>query len=248
MAVFTYKALDPATQDVTGTIAADTPRQARELLRDRGLVVREIEDFQPARKSRKGWSGVRIGGTRAGGPGRLGGSGGSRHQATTLVRELATLLGVGVPLLEALETAARQHSGGFHSVILLLRDRVSGGASLAQAMGEQPRVFDELCINITDVGEDAGTLDISLERLAEFRERSEQLRGRVGTALIYPAIVSIVAILASLFLMSFVVPKILEPLIEQGLPLPLPTRIVKGVSDFVLGWWWALALAIGGAS
>ena len=91
-------------------------------------------------------------------------------------------------------------------------------------MREQPRVFDELCVNITEVGEDAGTLDTSLERLAEFRERSEQLRGRVGTALIYPAIVSTVAVLCSIFLMTFVVPKILEPLIEQGLPLPLPTR------------------------
>jgi len=65
-------------------------------------------------------------------------------------------LGVGVPLLEALETCARQHTGGFHAVIVVLRDRVASGASLAQAMGEQPRVFDDLCVNITEVGEDAG--------------------------------------------------------------------------------------------
>ncbi|HEY8749305.1 MAG TPA: type II secretion system F family protein [Tepidisphaeraceae bacterium] len=235
MAVFLYKALDSTTEDVTGTIAADTPRQARELLRDRGLIVRDIEDYQAAGPSKQSRGRVRFGRGRR--------RGGSRHQATTLIGELATLLGVGVPLLEALETCARQHTGGFHAVIVVLRDRVASGASLAQAMGEQPRVFDDLCVNITEVGEDAGTLDVSLERLAEFRERSEQLKGRVGTALIYPAIVSAVAIFASLFLMTFVVPKILEPLIEQGLPLPWPTRIVKGVSDFVLVWWWALALA-----
>jgi type II secretory pathway component PulF len=109
-------------------------------------------------------------------------------------------------------------------------------------MSEQPRVFDELCVNITEVGEDAGTLDASLDRLADFRERSEQLRGKIGTALIYPAIVSTVAIFASIFLMTFVVPKILQPLLEQGLPLPFPTRVVKGASDFVLGWWWALLI------
>jgi type II secretory pathway component PulF len=233
MAVFLYKALDPSTQDVSGTIAADTPRQARELLRERGLVVRDIEDYQPKEKSTKRLRRPRL--TRRSG---------SRHQATTLIRELSTLLGVGVPLLEALETASRQHAGSFASVILFLRDRVSGGASLAQAMADQPRVFDPLCINIVEVGEDAGTLDTSLERLAEFRERSEQLKGRVGTALIYPAIVTSVAIFASLFLMTFVVPRILEPLIEQGMPLPLPTRIVKGASDFVLTWWWALFTAI----
>ncbi len=169
-----------------------------------------------------------------------------RHESTTFIRELSTLLGVGVPLLEALETIARQHTGRFHTAVVLLRDRVASGASLATAMREQPGVFDDLCLNITEVGEDAGTLDASLERLAEFRERSEQIKGRVSTALIYPAIVSTIAVFSSIFLMTFVVPKILEPLIEQGLPLPLPTRVVKGLSDFVLAWGWLVGLlAIG---
>jgi general secretion pathway protein F len=99
-------------------------------------------------------------------------------------------------------------------------------------------------VNITEVGEDAGTLDSSLERLAEFRERSAQLRGRVSTALIYPAIVMITAICASVFLMTFVIPRILQPLIEQGLTLPLPTRIVKGASDFLIAWWWLVGIAV----
>ena len=233
MAVFLYKAIDATTDDVSGTIAADTPRQARELLRERGLVVRDIADFEPSTKSRRAARHTKfVGASRRGA---------TRHQATTMIRELSTLLGVGVPLLEAFETIARQHAGRFHAVVVTLRDRVASGASLAAAMAEQPAVFDELCINITEVGEDAGTLDVSLERLAEFRERSEQLRGRIGTALIYPAIVSCVAVFASLFLMTFVVPKILQPLIEQDLPLPFPTRVVKGASDFILSWWWALA-------
>lgn len=236
MAVFLYKAIDATTDDVSGTIAADTPRQARELLRERGLVVRDIADFEPRRKARR--VGVRAAFSRG------GRGGGSRHETTTMIRELSTLLGVGVPLLEALDTVARQHAGRFHATVVTLRDRVASGASLAAAMGEQPGVFDELCVNVTEVGEDAGTLDVSLERLAEFRERAEHLKGRVGTALIYPAIVSCVAVLASLFLMTFVVPKILQPLMEQGLPLPLPTRVVKGASDFILAWWWALAAGV----
>jgi type II secretory pathway component PulF len=232
MAVFAYKAIDSTTEDVSGTIAADTPRQARELLRERGLIVRDVRDHQPARRDRGHALSLPQWASR----------GGLRHHATTLVRELSTLLGVGVPLLEALETIARQHKGRFYAVVVMLRDRVSAGTSLAVAMSEQPRVFDELCVNITEVGEDAGTLDASLDRLAEFRERSEQLRGKIGTALIYPAIVSTVAIFASIFLMTFVVPKILQPLLEQGLPLPLPTRVVKGASDFVLSWWWAMLI------
>jgi type II secretory pathway component PulF len=231
MAVFTYKATDTRAGETSGTIAADTPRQARDLLRQRGLVVKDLAE-------ERGGAAKRAVVTR----GRA-----SRYQSTLFIRELSTLLAVGVPLLEALDTIAKQHTGRFNASILLLRDRVAAGSSLANAMREQPDVFDDLCVNITDVGEDAGTLDSSLERLAEFRERSQQLKGRVSTALIYPCIVLATALLATTFLMTFVVPKILEPLVEQGQPLPLPTRIVKGASDFLIAWGWLVLLIVVGA-
>jgi general secretion pathway protein F len=229
MAVFTYRAIAAGSEDVSGTIAADTPRQARDLLRDRGLIVRDLADYEAPTTQRA--PRVPLARLRRRGP---------RHQTTTFVRELSTMLGVGAPLLEAIDTITRQHRGRFHAALMLLRDRVAAGASLAAAMHEQPQVFDDLCVNITEVGEDAGTLDASLERLAEFRERTDQLRNRVGTALIYPAIVSTLAVFSSIFLMTFVVPRILQPLVEQGLPLPLPTRIVKAASDFAIDWWWLL--------
>jgi type II secretory pathway component PulF len=233
MAVFLYKATDPRSADLSGTIAADTPRQARDLLRQRGLIVKDLSENRSSDQRR-----------------RTGRAGGSRYQATLFTRELSTLLSVGVPLLDALDTIARQHDGRFHLTVLLLRDLVAAGSSLANAMRQQPGTFDDLCVNITEVGEDAGTLDSALERLAEFRERSQQLKGRIGTALIYPAIVLATAMLATMFLMTFVVPRILEPLIEQGQPLPLPTRIVKGTSDFLLSYGWIIAVAAiaGGAS
>jgi general secretion pathway protein F len=225
MAVFTYKATDPRATDLSGTIAADTPRQARDLLRQRGLTVKDLTEDRPSSLRSR---------SRAGG---------SKYQSTLFIRELSTLLSVGVPLLDTLDTIARQHEGRFHATVLLLRDRVAAGSSLANAMRDQPGIFDDLCVNITEVGEDAGTLDSALERLAEFRERSQQLKGRVSTALIYPAIVLTTALFASMFLMTFVVPKILEPLIEQGQPLPFPTRVVKGASDFLIAWGWLLAIA-----
>jgi type II secretory pathway component PulF len=224
MGVFAYKATDQ-TASLSGIIAADSPRQARDLLRERGLVVQELED-------------VHVSSSRVPLVRRVATSGGAR--TTLFVRELSVLLGVGVPLTEALATLQEQYRGRFRSTIMLLRDRVVAGASLASAMRDQPEVFDELCISLTEVGEDAGTLESTLERLAEFRERSQQFRGRIVTALIYPAIVLVMAVLASLFLMTFVVPQILTPLIELGQPLPLPTRVVKGASDFILRWWWVL--------
>jgi len=227
MAVFTYKAIDERAARLSGTIAADTPRQARDLLRDRGLVVQDLSDVRRARGSRA--PRLRRRGLRAGGA-----------HTTGFVRELSVLLGAGVPLTEALATLASQYRGRFGAAVLLLRDRVAAGASLASAMRDQPEAFDELCVSITEVGEDAGTLEHSLERLAEFRERAEHLRGRLGTALIYPAIVFTMSVGAALFLMTFVVPQVLTPLVEQGQALPLPTRVVKGASDFTLEWWWLL--------
>jgi type II secretory pathway component PulF len=225
MPVFAYKATDLREGERSGTVAADTPRQARDMLRERGLVVRDLSAATAPAGSAKG----RRPRSRA------------KAQVTGFIREVSTLLAVGVPLLETLETIARQHKGKFHTTILLLRDRVAAGASLGQAMREHPLVFDELAINITEVGEDAGTLDSSLQTLADFRERSEQFKGKITTALIYPMIVLTIALASSIFLMTYVVPRILEPLIEQGQELPLPTRVVKGFSDFLVSWWWLLA-------
>src|SRR6266571_5101527 len=121
MPVFAYRALDTREAgDRSGTIAADTPRQARDLLRERGLVVRGLSPAEAPVAALK-WR------RRSGGAGRM------RAQVSGFIREVSTLLGVGVPLLEALETLARQHKGKFHTTILLLRDRVAAGASLAGA-------------------------------------------------------------------------------------------------------------------
>jgi type II secretory pathway component PulF len=231
MAVFTYTAIDDGEAVVSGTIAADTPRQAREQLRSRGLLVQAIR----ARRAGVMW--LRLAGWRR--SGRV-----QRHKTVQFVREMATLLGIGVPMLEALDTIARQHRGPYLAVILQLRERVAAGISLAQAMREQPDVFDEITVNMTETGEDAGTLDAIFERLAEFRERQAQLRGSIGTALIYPGIVLCMAVLVTMLLMSFVVPRIIDPLLEQGQELPTITIIVKGLSDLLLGWWWLLLLIV----
>src|SRR3954465_15498617 len=106
MPVFTYNASDAAAENISGTIAADTPRQARDLLRERGLTIRDIKTYQPpTTRSRRLFSLA------------------LRHQVTQFIRELSTLLGAGVPLIECLETIARQHKRRFRSALLLLRDR-----------------------------------------------------------------------------------------------------------------------------
>src|SRR4051812_36752434 len=139
MAVFQYSGFDLASSRQRGTIVADTPRAARDLLRERGMTVEQIQPHE-SRANPFFSRGRRF-----------------DHKTISLIRELATLIGVGIPLLEALDGIARQHRGSYHAVLLTLRDRIAAGASLTDAMKEQPDVFDEFCINLTEVGESAGT-------------------------------------------------------------------------------------------
>jgi general secretion pathway protein F len=231
MAVYIYTARNAEAIVQNGTIVAETPRQARDQLRARGL---EIDRLAPEAASAGRRQFVCLG------------RGVSSRHLTQFSRELSTLLAVGMPLLESLDTLSQQTSGPMLTVIQLLRERVAAGGSLAQAMQEQPGVFDDMCINMTETGEDTGNLEISLERLATFREHYDQLKGRIGTTMVYPTIVLVVAVSATIFLMTFVVPRILEPLIEQGQRLPVATIIVKGASDFLVAWWWLMLAVVAG--
>ena len=234
MGVFAYKALAADASVVDGMIVADTPRDARDSLRARGLTVQEVAPGRGA--SEAGWRRL-LAGSR----------GAAQAKVVSFLRELSTLLGVGVPLVEAIDTIRSQHRGRFAASLLVLRDRLSAGAGLADAMREQPDVFDELSASIAEVGENAGTLDTALERVAEFKERSAAFRNRLATVLAYPSVVLVMAVGVSVLLMTVVVPNLLNAIVEAGRPLPLPTRVVKFASDWLVYRWWVLlaALAVG---
>lgn len=229
MAVFAYRAQNQQYTVVRGTVTADTPRQARDLLRDRGLAVEEIAVYNQRKTS---WNLPLPGGSHS-------------SKLVTATRELATLLSVGIPLVEALDTISKQYNGGFRNSLLVIKDRVTAGANLAEAMAEQPQIYDPLCLHMVEVGENAGNLDDVLERLAEFKEQSLHLKDRVLTALLYPVIVLFSSIGVTIFLMTVVVPMLLTNLIEAGKALPWPTRVLKAMSDLLLGHgWWLAILAV----
>lgn len=233
MAVFTYKALEADATPTRGVVVADTPRAARDQLRERGLTIQDLDDSATTRPTRLG-SLLSARGSKAG-----------SAPVLALVRELATLLAVGVPLLEAMDTILKQHRGRgwprLRKVLLQMRDDVASGQSLADAMGQHPVYFDTYAVSIVRVGENAGTLDTALRRLAAFKQRTAQLRGKLATAMIYPAIVLVMAAAVSIFLMSFVVPRLLEGLLEASRPVPTVTAMVKALSDLLVHRWWLLA-------
>ena len=231
MAVFQYRAMDLDASAVAGTIVADSPRQARDDLRDRGLTVTRVRPIE--RQVRPTLAARRRG--RAG-----------QVQVTAFARELSTLLTAGIPLLSALGTLTRQHRSHFKTVIQQLADHVAEGVALAEAMARQPLYFDRLCVSIVRVGENTGSLARSLAQLAEFKDKAHRLRNRVVTALIYPAVVCTIGLTVSIFLMTYVVPTLLTTLRQAGRDLPAITRAVSAVSDLLVHWWWALLAGLAG--
>lgn len=218
MAVFAYRAATADFAPVQGTIAADTPRQARDLLRARGLRVEHLTDADPGR-ARRGWQPF---------------AKGVRDQSVSALRDLATLLGVGIPLLEALDVLLRQYTGRLGTSLLRVRDRVAEGRGLADTLAEQPHYYDSLVVHMVEVGEHAGNLDEVLESIASFKEKSLELKDRVVSAILYPCIVLVAAVGVTVFLMTVVVPMLLENLLDAGRQLPWPTRVLKGASDILV--------------
>lgn len=227
MAVFSYQASDYSAKAIRGTVAADTPREAREKLRAQGLVIEQISHLGDSSQSSKtsliGKNGLL---TRI-----LDRPGRRAAQLGTAIRDLATLIGTGIGLVESLDTLTNQFTGRFQVALMALRERVAAGSGLAEAMRSDTGIFDELTIQMVEVGENSGTLDVVLDQLADFRERYLTFKDRVTTALLYPVIVVGLAIGVSVFLMTVVLPMLLEHLVESGQKLPWPTQVLKTLSD-----------------
>ncbi len=230
MSTYQYRGTDAAGRNLRGIIAADTLRAARDRLRESGVVVNRIEE-----RALRSQAGLFSQLKRRRYSGAL----------TEFLRELSTLLQAGVPLLEAMDCSLPQVRTGLQAPLVALRDRVSTGESLAAAMQQESWLFDDMMIGMVRVGEHAGNLEEVLDQVSTFRENSSQLRDRVLSAVMYPAIVLCVSIAVSLFLMTVVVPMLLKNLEELGSKLPWPTRVLKSLSDLLLGhgWWLILVVA-----
>ena len=154
-------------------------------------------------------------------------------------RQFSVMIDAGLPLVQCLEIlAANQENQAFQKTLTGVRTTVEGGATLANAMRQYPNVFDDLTTNMIEAGETGGILDIILQRLATYVEKAVRLRAAVKSALIYPVSVVSIAVLIVGALLKWVVPIFSNLFAGLGVSLPLPTRIVMGLSAFVQGFWW----------
>ena len=167
---------------------------------------------------------------------------------TFFTRQFATMMKSGVPLLQAFDIVAKGHSNP--SVQKLLGDikaDISTGSSMSQAFAKYPAYFDTLYCNLVHAGEQAGILDSILERLAQYKEKILAIKGKIKSALFYPAAVLVVAFIVTAIIMIFVIPSFKNLFSSFGADLPAPTLVVMAISDFFVAYWWAIFLAIGGS-
>ena len=236
MAAYEYIALDARGKRMKGVLEADNARQIRQLLRDQGLA--------PLGVNAAAQSGSRPGRQRLFSLARnLSGL-----DRVLITRQLATLIGAGLPIEEALNAVARQ-SDKQHVIALVMgvRSLVLEGRSLAASLGDFPASFNALYCSSVAAGEQSGYLDRVLENLASYIERQFESRRDVEMALMYPVILFGLAVLIVGALMVYVVPDMVRVLENMGRELPLITRVLIGTSEVVQAWWWGLLLAAAGA-
>ena len=234
MAEFDYLALDVAGRERRGQLAALTLDEARTRLAARKFYIVRLEPASASAPRTPSLLSMRRFAAR-----RLG-----RKALTLFTRQLATLALV-TPLEEALRTIGQQsEQDNVRDVIGRVHAGVLEGRRLSDAMGREPKSFPPLYRAMVAAGESAGTLPQILERLADLQERQAAIRAKITTAIAYPVVLAVVAMFVVMSLMIWVVPKVVEQFDTVGQTLPLLTRVVMGLSQFLAAYWWLILIGL----
>ncbi len=235
MSVFEYKALNAKGKKRSGIIDADSESAARQKLRQQTLFPVSLSRIDEDRSTKE------KGGKKLELPGFF-----SRIKSAEIAmvtRLLSTLLSAGFPLVKAVAVVGDQtRSGALHRVLSRVKDSIEQGSSFAEALALHPGVFSSVYINMVAAGESSGTLEIVLERLADFAEKREETQKKIGASLAYPIIMAMIGFLVLIILMTYIVPGIVGIFADMNQTLPMPTRILISVSEFFTSFWWAVLL------
>ena len=228
MSVFAYEALDAKGKKSKGVMEADSPRQVRQKLRVSGLnavTVSESSSRDVAKSDNTNSVSAKF---------RLFQKQATDAEVALLTRQLATLVAAGIPLEECLQALIRQlRKPHLKSIVTTVRSKILEGQSLADSLAYYPRTFDRLYRSMVAAGEKSGHLDGVLERLADFTEHRQKIKGQLIQAMIYPAILTLVAIGVVAALLTTVVPTVVEQFSHMGQQLPGMTLALISISDFV---------------
>ncbi len=235
MPVYEYTALDRSGKNISGIIDADSSAVARQKLRNSGKYPVQVKETTTKVKSEQG-----TGLTLPSFFNRV-----SADDIHALTRQLATLLNAGIPLVAALDALMEQTtSPPLKKIVAQIKESVNEGNSLTASLARHPKLFSNIYLNMVRAGEASGSLDVVLERLADFGEHQQALKGRFQAALVYPIFMAIVGAGVLFFLLSFVVPNLTRIFTEMKQVLPLPTTILIWFSDFMRSYWWVIVAVI----
>lgn len=238
MATFFYKGVNAGGQSVTGTIDAVDRKAAISELMQRGQFAMELAEGKAAGGLSALVSGKDKTAARRGGAIRS-------KELLAMMGQLATALKAGLPILNALEIIkSQQQKESMYKLLEELVTAVSSGDSLSDSMERRPELFDRLSISMVRVGETGGILEQTVEELVKLKHREEKIKGNLINAAAYPVFVLSVGIISMVVILVWVLPKIINTIGLKPEMLPLPTRMLMGLSHFLVGWGWLCALAI----
>lgn len=235
MSVFEYIALDEKGNQIKGFIDAPGAAAARQKLREENVYPVEINQAQTKKETAVSaalkinlWERVSAG------------------EVAVFTRQLSTLLGAGMPLVPSLSILMQQEKNPLlKKTLAQIREQVNEGKSLTEGMSQFPRTFPPFYLNMVRAGEASGTINLVLERLADFSENQQALMSKIRSALAYPIIMFFVGTLVIFLLMAFVVPKITTIFTDMNQTLPLVTIILIKVSNFLKSFWWLIFILLG---
>jgi len=234
MPVYAYRGLNEKGRNVGGIIDADSPKGARIKLRRSGIFPTDLNETREKVGAAADPTASRFSFDLSGLFERI-----TPQDLALVTRQLATLVGAGLPLVECLGALVEQVDSPKQKKILSqVRERVVEGGTLADALKAHPTVFNDLYVSMVRAGEASGALDLVLIRLAEYTERAAALRDKVRSALTYPVFMGVASMAILFFLLSYVVPKVTRIFEETHAQLPAMTVILLAISGFLANYWW----------
>ncbi|MEF3303763.1 type II secretion system F family protein [Paenibacillus sp. GYB003] len=234
MPKYTYKAVDDSGRYCKGSLEAPSYVQAMDELKARGLWIRKLADPGASIWHKE----IKLGGPKA-----------KTEHFTVFCRQLSTLYRSGVPMVESIKLLSRQtESAALRGVLSEMAEDMEGGDQLSEAAARHPTMFASVFVSMVRAGEASGNLDDMLERLAVFYEKEHYTREKVKSAMIYPAVMAVATVLVVTMMLTFVIPRYVSNFESMGIPLPLPTKIVVALSEFIRSYWFFLPVLPLGSS
>jgi type IV pilus assembly protein PilC len=239
MPSYKFEAMDTTGAEVKDSVDAASEEEAQQKIRQMGYFVTKITETSTGKKKGKG--GKRPGGRKKGQVFTIGGV--SSKALCTFTRQFSTLQDAGLPVLRSLKILEHQmRPGVLKNALIDVVDDVESGSTLSEAFAKHPKCFDRLYVNMVKAGEAGGALEVILQRLADFKEKSQSLKRRITGAMVYPIVVILVAVAILTFIMLYIIPKFEKIFKDFNMELPWLTQQLMAVSRWFGHYWYVLPL------